>query len=228
MSVAHNAEDDRAALFMRWAGQACRTGLEIALRDPGEKPPNPAPSKLTTHLSSMLKKILCGLAVILLILVVVVAMQPADFRISRSAVIAAPPAAVFEQINDYHKWNDWSPWAKLDPNAKNSFDGPTSGVGSKFAWAGNNEVGEGSMRITESKPNERVVMDLVFLKPFAATNTTEFTLKPEGSGTAVTWSMSGKNGFMGKAVGLFMNCDKMVGGKFEQGFENLKSIVAKP
>ena len=73
---------------------------------------------------------------------------------------------------------------------------------------------------------KRVVMDLVFLKPFAATNTTEFTLKPEGNGTAVTWSMAGKNGFMGKAVGLFMNCDKMVGTQFEKGFENLKAVVA--
>ena len=175
----------------------------------------------------MLKKILLGLAAVIIVFLIVVALQPADFRISRSAVIAAPPAAVFEQINDYHKWDAWSPWAKLDPNAKNSFEGSASGVGAKFSWAGNNDVGEGSMQITDSKPNERVVMDLVFLKPFAATNTTEFTLKPEGNGTAVTWSMAGKNGFIGKAAGLFMNCDKMVGTQFEKGFENLKSIVAK-
>lgn len=174
----------------------------------------------------MLKKILLGLVAIIVVFLIVAAMQPADFRISRTAVIAAPPAAVFGQINDFHKWNDWSPWAKLDPNAKNSFDGPASGVGAKFSWSGNNEVGEGSMKITSSKPAESVVMDLVFTRPFAATNLTKFTLKPEGSGTAVTWSMSGKNNFMGKAVGLVMNCDKMVGGKFEEGFENLKKVVA--
>ena len=176
----------------------------------------------------MLKKILLGLAAIIVIFLIVVALQPADFRITRSAVIAAPPAAVFEQVNDFHKWDAWSPWAKLDPNAKNSFDGPASGVGAKFSWSGNNEVGEGSMKITASKPAESVVMDLVFIKPFAATNLTEFTLKPEGSGTAVTWSMSGKNGLMGKAVGMFMNCDKMVGTQFEKGFENLKAVVASP
>ena len=175
----------------------------------------------------MPKKILLGFAAIIVVFLIVVALQPADFRITRSAVIAAPPAAVFEQINDYHQWNDWSPWAKLDPNAKNSFGGPASGVGAKFAWSGNNDVGEGSMRITESKPDERVVMELVFLKPFAATNTAEFTLKPEGNGTAVTWAMSGKNGFMGKAVGLFMNCDKMVGTQFEKGFENLNAVFQK-
>ena len=176
----------------------------------------------------MLKKILLGLLAAIVILLIVVALQPADFRIHRSAVIAAPPAAVFAQINDFHKWNDWSPWAKLDPNAKNNFDGPASGVGAKFAWSGNNEVGEGAMTITESRPNEIVVMKLEFIRPFAATNTTEFTLKPEGSGTAVTWTMSGKNNFMGKAAGLFMNCDKMVGTQFEKGFENLKAVVASP
>ena len=176
----------------------------------------------------MLKKILLGLAAILIVLLVVVAFQPSDFRITRKAVIPAPPAAVFAQINDFHKWQAWSPWARLDPNAKNSFDGPASGVGSKFSWSGNNEVGEGSMKITASKPDESVVMDLVFTKPFTATNLTEFTMKPEGSGTEVTWSMSGKNNFIGKAIGLVINCDKMIGTKFEEGFANLKGVVAKP
>ena len=176
----------------------------------------------------MLKKILLGLVAIIVIFLIVAALQPADFRITRSTVIAAPPAAVFEQINDFQKWSVWSPWAKLDPNAKNTFEGPGAGVGAKFAWSGNNEVGEGSMTITDAKPAERVLMDLVFTKPFAAKNVAEFTLKPEGAGTAVTWSMSGKNNFIGKAAGLLMNCDKMVGGQFEKGFENLKAVVASP
>lgn len=176
----------------------------------------------------MLKKILLGLVAVLVILLIVVALQPADFRISRSAVIPAPPAAVFAQINDFHNWNDWSPWAKLDPNARNSFDGPPAGVGAKFSWTGNNAVGEGSMTITASKPNESVVMKLEFMRPFAATSTAEFTLKPAAKGTAVTWTMSGKNNFVGKAVSLFMDCDKMVGTQFEKGFENLKAVVASP
>ncbi len=174
----------------------------------------------------MLKFILIGLVAIILIFLVAAAMQPTDFRISRSATIAAPPSAVFEQVNDFRKWNDWSPWAKLDPNAKNTFDGPHAGVGAGFAWDGNNEVGAGRMTITESKPNELILMKLEFTKPFTATNTTEFTFKPVGDQTAVTWTMSGKNNFMGKCVGLVMNCDKMVGGQFEKGFENLKAVVA--
>ena len=174
----------------------------------------------------MLKSILLGLAAIVVVFMIAAALQPADFRITRSATIAASPAVVFEQVNDFQKWNAWSPWAKLDPNAKNTFEGPPAGVGAAFAWSGNSEVGAGRMTITESQPNERIVMRLEFTKPFTATNTTEFTFKPEGSETAVTWSMSGHNNFIGKAMGLIMNCDKMVGGQFEQGFANLKAIVA--
>jgi uncharacterized protein YndB with AHSA1/START domain len=173
----------------------------------------------------MLKYILLGLAAVIVLILIVAAFQPGDFRVSRSTVIAASPAAVFEQVNDLHKWNAWSPWAKLDPNAKQTFDGPPGGVGASFAWAGNSQVGEGKMTITESQPAERIVMRLEFVKPFAATNTTEFTFKPDGGGTAVTWSMSGKNNFIGKCMSLVMNCDRMVGGQFEQGFANLKAIV---
>jgi len=173
----------------------------------------------------MLKTVLLLIAVIVVVLLVVVALQPDHFRITRSATLAVPPSAVYGQVEDLHKWNDWSPWAKLDPNCKVAFDGPPAGVGASFAWAGNNEVGEGRMTITECRPNEAVVMRLEFVKPFAGTNTTEFTFKPSGAGTEVTWSMSGENNFMAKAVGLVMNCDKMVGGQFEKGFENLRAVV---
>jgi hypothetical protein len=176
-------------------------------------------------MKSKFKIVLIVVASLVLAFFVVVAMRPADFRVTRTATMAASPEVVFSQVNDLQKWNDWSPWAKLDPNAKNTFSGPAAGVGAAFAWAGNNEVGEGRMTITESKPNEAVVMKLEFIKPFEAVNTTEFTFKPEGNTTTVTWSMFGKNNFMSKAVGLFIDCDQMVGGQFEQGLANLKSVV---
>jgi carbon monoxide dehydrogenase subunit G len=129
-------------------------------------------------------------------------------------------------VNDFHNWQAWSPWAKMDPTAKNSFAGTPSGEGALFSWAGNNKVGEGRMTIMESRPSESIRIKLEFLKPFQATNTAEFTFQPTGEGTLVTWSMSGKNSFMAKAVVLVMNCDKMVGGQFEQGLANLKDVVA--
>ena len=176
----------------------------------------------------MLKKILIGIAAVILLFVIIVALQPSDFSITRQAKMSAPPAAPFAQVNDFHNWEAWSPWAKLDPAAKNSFDGEPAGKGAKFAWAGNDDVGEGRMEITESQPSELIRIRLEFIKPFAATNATEFTFKPEGEQTLVTWTMSGKNNFMGRAVCMFMNMDKMVGGDFEKGLAAIKQIVETP
>ncbi|MBM3839536.1 MAG: SRPBCC family protein [Verrucomicrobia bacterium] len=173
----------------------------------------------------MLKKILIALAVIIVVFVVVVAVQPSEFRVTRSATMAAPAAAAFEQVNDLHKWEAWSPWAKLDPAAKNTFEGPPAGKGAVFAWAGNNQIGEGRMTITESRTNELVRFNLEFFKPMAGTSTSEFMFKSDGSQTTVTWSMDGKNNFIAKAMCLFMNMDKMLGGEFEKGLASIQSIV---
>lgn len=173
----------------------------------------------------MIKKIFLALVVIIVVFVVVVSLQPADFRITRTITITAPAADIFSQVNDFHNWQAWDPWAKLDPEAKNSFEGPTAGNGAILRWAGNNEVGEGSMTLTESRPNDLIRIKLDFLKPFAATNTTEFTFKTEGNQTTVTWSMFGQRNFISKAFGLFMDCEKMVGGQFEQGLAQMKSVV---
>lgn len=176
----------------------------------------------------MLKKILLSLAVVILVFVVVVATRPTDFRVVRSATVPAAPDAVFPHINDLKKWQEWSPWAKMDPNCKVAFEGPVAGPGAKFSWDGNNDVGVGSMTITESKSPEQVRIKLAFLKPMEGVSDVVFTLKPEGTGTQVTWAMDSKNGFMAKAFGLFVDCEKMVGDQFEQGFKNLKEVIAKP
>ena len=176
----------------------------------------------------MVRKILITIVAILVVFTVIVALQPSEFRIVRSATISASPPAVFAQVNDFHNWETWSPWAKLDPAAKATFEGPSAGKGAIFRWAGNSDVGEGSMTITESRPNDLIRMRLDFVEPFTATNTAEFAFKPEGSRTAVTWSMEGKNNFIGRVMCLFMDMDKMVGGQFEKGLANIKSIVEAP
>jgi len=173
----------------------------------------------------MLKNILLGLAAIVVVLIVVIALQPASFRISRSATMAAPPAVVFAQVNDFHKWAAWNPWQKLDPAAKNTYSGAAVGEGASFAWDGNSEVGAGRMTIIESRPNDLIRVQLEFLRPMEATSTAEFTFRPSGAQTAVTWSMSGDNTFVGKAFSLFVDTDQMVGGQFEKGLADLRSVV---
>jgi hypothetical protein len=166
-----------------------------------------------------------AIAAVVLVFLIFVALQPAEFRISRTATITAPPSAVFLHINDLHKWEAWNPWGKIDPAMTRSYEGAPAGVGAITSWAGNSEVGEGRMTITGSRPGDLVQIKLEFLKPFKATNTAEFTFKPEGNQTSVTWSMSGTKNFMMKAVHLFMNMDKMVGGQFEKGLADMKAVV---
>jgi len=173
----------------------------------------------------MVMKIVIGLVIVVVVLAGVVALQPSDFRIVRSATISAPPAVVFSQVNDFHKWEAWSPWAKMDPAAKNTFAGAPSGTGAVFEWAGNRKVGEGRMTLTESRPPELVRISLEFVNPFAGTNTAEFTFEPEGNLTVVTWSMAGKRHFVAKAIGLFVSMDRMVGGEFEKGLAQMKVVA---
>lgn len=154
-----------------------------------------------------------------------VAMQPAEFTITRSATIDAPPAEVFKHVNDLHLWQAWSPWANLDPAAKATFEGPSAGEGAIFKWSGNDEVGEGSMEIIESRPNDLIRIKLAFVRPFEDTSTSQFEFKPQGDGTAVTWRMFGRKNFISKAVCLFMDMDKMLGGQFEEGLANLDAAV---
>jgi len=173
----------------------------------------------------MLIPILIAVVVILAVLVIVVAMRPPEFLVTRTGRVAVPPASVFPHVNELRKWDAWSPWAKLDPNAQNTFEGSAAGLGSAMKWSGNNKIGEGRMTITQSRPPELIQFKLEFFRPFKATNTAEFTFKPDGGVTVVTWSMSGRNNFVGKAMGLFIDCDKMVGSHFEKGLAHLKSVV---
>ncbi len=169
--------------------------------------------------------ILAALAFVFVFFLVMAAMQPGDFRITRSALLAVKPEAIFPEVNDLRKWEAWSPWVRLDPNANMRFEGPPSGVGAIAHWDGNAKVGKGSMTIVESNAPGLIRLRLDFLKPMKATSVAEFNFDPEGGQTIVTWSMSGKNNFIGKAMGLIFNCEKMVGGQFEKGLANLKERV---
>jgi Polyketide cyclase / dehydrase and lipid transport len=170
----------------------------------------------------MLKKILLGLAAVIALLAIVIATRPAEFSVERKTTIQAAPELAFARVNDFHHWNEWSPWDKLDPEMKRTFEGASTGAGAIYGWTGNDQVGEGRMTIEESKPNEFVRIKLEFIKPFAVTNSTTFTFAPAGEGTLVTWKMEGHNNFVTKAFSMVMDMDKMVGGDFERGLAALK------
>jgi uncharacterized protein YndB with AHSA1/START domain len=174
----------------------------------------------------MFRTILTGLAAGVLAFLGYVALQPPAYRVVRSATIAAPPEAVFAHVNDLKKWEAWSPWAKRDPNAKATFEGPAAGTGAVMGWSGNDEVGEGKMTIVDSKPSDAIKIKLDFVKPFAGTSDVAFDFKPDGGKTNVTWSIAGEQGFMERAICTLMGgMDKMIGADYEAGLASLKSVV---
>ena len=154
-----------------------------------------------------------------------VATRPDTFRVERSVVIAAAPEAIFPLINDFHRWEAWSPWEKIDPQLKRTYEGAAQGQGAIYGWSGNKDIGSGRMRITESVPPSRVVIQLDFITPFEAHNTVEFTLTPQGDGTRVTQAMYGPSPFISKLMSLFFSMDKMVGDKYEEGLAALKRLA---
>jgi hypothetical protein len=173
----------------------------------------------------MLTPILAGLAVLIVLFAIIVAARPADFRVSRSMTMNAPAENVFFQVNTLRAWEAWNPWGKMDPNAKLTYDGPPSGMGASYAWAGNSKVGEGRSTIVESHPHQLVRFRLEFFKPMKTINTAEFAFKSDGPQTTVTWTMTGKNNFLGKLFHLIINCDKMIGGQFEKGLAAMKAVA---
>ncbi len=173
----------------------------------------------------MLKKILLALVAVIAVILIAAAFQPSTYHIERSLAINAAPAEIFPHLNDFKKAQVWSPWVKLDPAAKYTFDGPASGVGASNSWSGNSDVGSGRQTIVAVRPNESVQLKLEFFTPMEGVCRAEFRLKPAAGSTTVTWSMDGDNNYLSKIMCLFMSMDKMIGGPFEEGLGNLKKVV---
>lgn len=170
----------------------------------------------------MLRKVLLGLAAIIVVLLVLIFTRASTFRVERTTRIATPPDVVFALVNDFRAWDRWSPWAHLDPTMKVTYAGPPSGTGATYTWTGNDKVGDGAMRIIESRPPQSVALRLEFIKPMASVNRTDFTFKPDGTGTQVDWVMTGPLDFMGKGMDLFVGMDRMIGPDFEKGLAAMR------
>ena len=177
----------------------------------------------------MLKKILIGVAGVLVLFVAVVATRPSTYHVERKLEVAAPADLVFGVLNDLHQFAGvfvlfGSPLEQQDPNMQKTFAGPAAGVGQSFAWSGK-EAGKGRMTIEESVPGRKVGMKLEFVKPMASTATCALTIAGTPTGSFVTWSMDGNHNFLGKAFGLFMDMDNMLGSDIEKGLAQLKTVA---
>ena len=173
---------------------------------------------------------IAGIAVVVLLVVVAgiliyAATKPNEFRVQRSLAIKAPAEKIYVQIADLKAWQAWSPYEKKDPGMKRTLSGAPNGKGAIYEWDGNKNVGAGRMEILETSPPAKIVIKLDFFKPFAAHNTAEFTMLPQGDATNVTWVMHGPASLMSKLMQVFMNLDRMIGKDFEIGLANLKRLT---
>ena len=175
----------------------------------------------------MLMTVAIVIVVLVVALLAFVASKPDTFHVQRSTTIKASPETVYPLISDWHNFLTWSPFEK-DPGMKRTFKGAASAKGAIYEWDGNNKVGSGRIEIMEAVSPSRLVMQLDMIRPFKAQNMVEFTLAVKSGTTDVTWAMTGRVPFMGKLMGLIMNCEKMVGSQFEEGLAKLKSLAEQP
>jgi len=173
--------------------------------------PSPAPAPAPRKGLGVGKTIAIGLVVLIAVLVGFIATRPAEFRVERTAQLNAPADVIFPLIDNLHNWPAWSPYEKLDPEMKKTFEGPEAGAGASYGWDGNSQAGAG--------------MKLAFTRPFESACQIKFRLVPDSGGTKVTWSMVGENNFIGKAMCLVMDMDQMIGKDFEEGLASLSKVA---
>jgi hypothetical protein len=175
----------------------------------------------------MIRKLLMVLVVISLPILIYGAFKPGAFRVERTITIHAPAEKIFPFVNDYHNWPAWSPYENLDPNMKRTFAGAPSGKGAVYEWEGNRDAGKGRMEITDSVPNSEVSIKLDFAAPMEGHDQVQFTLRPNGNATDVTWAMSGPLTYPGRVMTIFVSMDKLIGKDFDAGLANLKKVAEK-
>lgn len=174
---------------------------------------------------TILLYILVGVIALILILALI---APKTYNVFRTIEISKPRSEVFEYLKYLKKQDEWSPWAKRDPNMEKKFTGTDGEVGAVNYWKGNKEVGEGEQEITKIIDGKRVEGELRFLKPWKSTSDCYMEVDDALDGkTKVIWGFSGNNKFPMSLMMLFMSMDKMVGKDFEEGLQSLKSILEK-
>lgn len=172
----------------------------------------------------IVKRILLVLLVLVLAAVVIGFLMPGSRKIERSVAMGVPATAIYGQINELKNWPNWSPWYKLDPNAKIVYSEPSSGLNAWYTWESDNKnVGKGKMTIVEVQDNKYIKTKLEFDGMKEAYG--YFCLEPQGESTQVTWGLDAEfgNNPIFRLMGPMM--DKMLGETFTQGLTGLEAAA---
>ncbi len=172
----------------------------------------------------ILFKLLMGLAVLLVVFLIVGMMLPERLQVERSIVIRADASKVYPYISNFRLFNQWSPWAKIDPDVKHTYEGPEQGQGAIMHWRSEHtEVGKGSQKIVEAEPNRHIKIVLAFGgmgKAYA-----NYNLQADQESTTVTWAFDMRFGYNipGRIMGLFIG--DQIGASYDKGLVDLKRLV---
>lgn len=149
---------------------------------------------------------------------------PRQWRVERSAVIAAKPEAVWEFIASFKRWPEWTAWStEADPDVKFTYEGPAEGVGAISKWNGP-RIGGGRLAVKRSEPATGLWYEFTFDGERSRTQG-QLALSAEAAGTRVTWTSEGDLGPNPLARYSTRMIDKTVGGAVEQSLAKLKTKV---
>ena len=168
-----------------------------------------------------LKTILIGIIGLGILVGIVGLFIPNEVRVEREILINASPERVFSQVNSLEQFNQWSPWADLDPDTKYTYSDPDAGMGAVMTWdSDNGNVGTGRMEIQESRDNEWVKSRLEF--GWGSPAEASFQLTPTDSGTRVVWGFyTYLEGTIEKYFGLKL--DNWIEQAYDKGLQRLKT-----
>jgi len=139
-------------------------------------------------------------------------------HVTRRKIIHAPIETVYDAVVNMEKWEAWSPWLMMEPEAKVT----TAADKKSYNWTGS-RVGEGHMALTDNITNQSARYDLTFLKPFKSHAKVGMDLKPMDGGTEVTWSMDSALPFFMFFMKNMM--ETFIGMDYERGLNLLKDYA---
>lgn len=174
-----------------------------------------------------MKKLLRFIIILLILLAIaaiaLMAFSPKKLQFEESMSIAAPPQMIFNKVNDFKSWESWSPWMEMDPNAVHTYTNKTAGVGAKWSWKGNNEIGEGNQTIVESVPGKNIKTALEF-SGWDGQSFSDWSFEPDGDKTKVTWGFDGaETPFFLRPFNLLMKSGLI--STYQKGLGKIKKIT---
>lgn len=165
----------------------------------------------------------------IVIFLIVAALQSNDYVISREVSVRQPREKVFDYLRHIRNMEQYNKWVMTDPGKKTTFSGTDGRTGFVYAWDSNNkQAGKGEQEIKQLVPNEKIVLEIRFEKPFQGVSEAMLMTSAEGpEQTRVTYLFKGTKNFGMKIAHLLFNLEKVLGKDLDISLNNLKARLEK-